>query len=203
MAIRVNKNEIPGTIPEAKRWWRSKVREANKELTDAYMTEASEKIREAVMHTEEYRKAKTIMLYVNAGKEVVTTSLMDVANRAGKTVCLPLCYDTKNHLMDARIWNEEHRLIKGAYGIPEPDRTAPIVNPEDIDLVILPCVSCDASCNRLGHGAGYYDRYLTHLRDDCKLFALCYEKIMIDEIPTEPHDESVDAVITEENIYGK
>lgn len=203
MSIRVNKNEIPNTVLEAKRWWRSKVREAQRELTDAYMTEASAKIREKVMHTEEYRKAKTIMLYVNAGKEVVTRTLMDVASRAGKTVCLPLCYDTENHLMEARLWNADYKLVKGAYGIPEPNPDAPIVAPEDIDLIILPCISCDDKCNRLGHGAGYYDRYLTHLRDDCALMALCYEKILATEIPTESHDKKVDAVITEENIYGK
>ena len=203
MAILVNKNEIPSTVLEAKRWWRSKIREAQRELTDAYMTEASGAITKSVMHLREYRDAKTVMLYVNAGKEVITRTLMDAASRAGKTVCLPLCYDTENYLMDARLWNADHKLVAGAYGIPEPAPGAPVIDPKDIDLVILPCMSCDDNCNRLGHGVGYYDRYLTHLRDDCKLVALCYDKILIEQVPTEPHDRPVDAVITEENIYGK
>ena len=203
MSIRVNKNEIPSTVLEAKRWWRSKIREAQRELSDAYMVDASGKITRKVMMLKEYRQAKTVMLYVNAGKEVFTRSLMDAASRAKKTVCLPLCYDTEQHLMDARLWNLEHKLVSGAYGIPEPAPVAPVVDPQDIDLVILPCMSCDDQCNRLGHGAGYYDRYLAQLRDDCKLIALCYEDTMSIEIPTEPHDKKVDMVVTEENIYGK
>ena len=201
MAIKVNHNEIPGTLLEAKRWWRKRIREAQKELTDEYMTEASEAIREQVMQLEEYRKAKTVLLYVNCGKEVITRSLMDVANRAGKTVCLPLCYDTEEHLMEARLWNDEYKLVTGAYGIPEPSSEAPVVEPSEIDLIILPCMSCDAECNRLGHGAGYYDRYLAQLRDDCTTVALCYDKILVEHVPTEEHDKQVNAVITEKRIY--
>lgn len=203
MTIKVNQTEIPGTVLEAKRWWRKKIREAQKELTDEYMTEASEAIREQLMRMEEYRKAKTVMLYVNCGKEVVTRTLMDVANRAGKTVCLPLCYDTDQHLMDARLWNAEHKLVAGAYGIPEPASDAPVIYPEDIDLVVLPCMSCDAECNRIGHGAGYYDRYLAKLRKDAVTIALCYDAILIDNVPTEEHDEKVNAVITEKNIFRR
>ena len=201
MTIKIQHNEIPGTVLEAKRWWRKQIREAQKGLTDEYMTEASEAIREQLMRMEEYRKAKTVMLYVNCGKEVVTRSLMDVANRAGKTVCLPLCYDTDQHLMDARLWNAEHKLVAGAYGIPEPASDAPVIDPKEIDLVVLPCMSCDANCNRLGHGAGYYDRYLTQLRDDVVTVALCYEEILAENIPTEEHDKKVNAVITEERVY--
>ena len=202
MAIRINQNEIPSTILEAKRWWRKRIREAQKDLTDAYMTEASEAIREQLMHMEEYRKAKVVMLYVNVGREVVTRSLMDAANRAGKTVCLPLCYDTEEHLMDARLWNDVYKLETGAYGIPEPSHDAPVIDPKDIDLIVLPCMSCDAECNRLGHGAGYYDRYLAQKRDDCTTVALCYEAILAEGIPMEEHDEKVNAVITEERIYN-
>ena len=201
MTIKVNHNEIPGAILEAKRWCRKQVREAQKGLTDAYMTEASEAIREQLMRMDEYRKAKVIMLYVNVGKEVVTRSLMDVAHRAGKTVCLPLCYDTEEHLMDARLWNGEYKLVTGAYGIPEPSSQAPVIAPSEIDMVILPCMSCDAECNRLGHGAGYYDRYLAQLRDDCTTVALCYDKILVEHVPTEEHDKQVNAVITEKRIY--
>ena len=203
MTIKVNQTEIPGTVLEAKRWWRKRIREAQKELTDEYMTEASEAIREQLMRMEEYRKAKTVMLYVNCGKEVVTRTLMDVANRAGKTVCLPLCYDTDQHLMDARLWNAKHKLVAGAYGIPEPASDAPVIDPEDIDLVVLPCMSCDAECNRIGHGAGYYDRYLAKLRKDAVTIALCYDAILIDNVPTEEHDEKVNAVITEKNIFRR
>ena len=203
MTIKVNHNEIPGTVLEAKRWWRKRIREAQQGLSIGYMTESSERILKRLMRTPEYRKAETVMLYVSCGKEVMTTALMDVANRSGKTVCLPLCYDTDEHLMEARLWNHEYKLVSGAYGIPEPQAAAPLIDPQAIDLVVLPCMSCDAECNRLGHGAGYYDRYLTQLRDDALTVALCYDEILAEEIPTEEHDRCVDMVITEEAVYRK
>ena len=203
MAIKINHNEIPSTVLEAKRWWRQQVRAAQKELTEPYMTDASSRITKKIMRLPEYREAKTVMLYVNAGKEVITRSLMDAANRAGKTICLPLCYDTEAHLMQARLWNSEYRLEPGAYGIPEPAAASPVIAEEKIDLVVLPCMSCDDRCNRLGHGAGYYDRFLEGLRGDCVTVALCYEKILADELPTEAHDRQLDMVITEENIYRR
>lgn len=203
MAIKVDHNEIPETTLETKRWWRKKVKEAQSELSDEYMQIASDAIRHKLIRMDEYHQAKTVLLYVNTGKEVITRTLMSVANKHDKTVALPLCVDTEAHLMEARLWNSEYKLAVGAYGIPEPDPDSPVVKPEDIDLVVLPCVSCDSECNRLGHGAGYYDRFMEGLREDCFKVALCYEKIMAEEIPTEPHDRPVDAVITEENIYGK
>ena len=203
MAIIINHNEIPGTILESKRWWRRQIREAQKDLTDRYRTAASSRITNKLLLSREYRQAKTVMLYVDVGKEVITRTIMDGANRMGKTVCLPLCYDTDNHLMEARLWNSDYKLESGAYGIPEPAASSPVIDPKGIDLVVLPCMSCDPDCNRLGHGAGYYDRFLEKLRDDCITVALCYDRILADKLPTEAHDRQVDMVITEENIYRR
>lgn len=201
MAIRVNHNEIPSTVFEAKRWWRTEVKNHLGELTDDYMVDASGRMMESLIRMKEYRNAKTVMLYVSVGKEVITNTLMSTASRQGKTVCLPLCTDTVNHIQEARLWNKEHRLVTGAYNIPTPDPDSPIVKPGEIDMVVLPCVSCDVNCNRLGHGAGYYDRYIEQLRDDCITVVFCYDKLLADKLPTEPHDRKVDMVITEENIY--
>lgn len=203
MAIKVNHNEIPRTVLEAKRWWRREIKSHYPELGEDYMATASEAIMESLIRMKEYRNAKTIMLYVSVGKEVITNNLMSVANRQGKTVCLPLCTDTENHIQEARLWNAEYRLIPGAYNIPTPAADAPVVDPQEVDMVVLPCVSCDVDCNRLGHGAGYYDKYIEQLRDDCVTVAFCYDELITDELPTEPHDKRVDMVITETNIYRR
>ena len=105
--------------------------------------------------------------------------------------------------MEARYVSEYSVLAEGAYGIFEPEATDefPIADPADIDLVILPCVSCDAACSRLGHGAGYYDKYLSSLGPECRTAALCYEALIADEVPVEEHDMPVDAVVTEKQVY--
>ena len=103
--------------------------------------------------------------------------------------------------MEAKLYTEDTALVKGAYGIMEPSNEEPTIDASEIDLIILPCVSCDRSCNRLGHGAGYYDRYLA--KTDAKLMALCAEKLMSDEIPMDDFDVPLDAVITEIDIYRR
>lgn len=81
------------------------------------------------------------------------------------------------------------------------ERAFPQVLPADIDLVILPCLACDADCGRLGHGAGYYDKFLSELREDCVTVAVCFDKLILDKIPMEEHDMPVKAVITEKAVY--
>ncbi|MBR0399594.1 MAG: 5-formyltetrahydrofolate cyclo-ligase, partial [Mogibacterium sp.] len=103
--------------------------------------------------------------------------------------------------MEARYITGFDDLEPGAYGIPEPKESSEKADPSDIDIVILPCVTCDRSCNRLGHGAGYYDKFLSTVRGDCFKMALCYEEIMSDGIPVESHDVPADAVITEKTVY--
>ena len=201
MAINVDHNEIPRTTIEAKRWWRARIREAQKGLTKEYIDHASALIAKSLMELDEYKNAKTVMLYVSTSKEVATGHLMQFAHQDGKRVGLPLCTDTKEHLMEAKLWDADHPLVDGAYGLKEPPVDAETIDPESIDLLVLPCMSCDAEGNRLGHGAGYYDRYINRLRDDCAMVALCFEEILAEKIPTEDHDEAVDAVVTENNVY--
>lgn len=197
--MKVDKNNII----ENKKRLRVEIKERQRELGDVYMNDAAEKIARLLRKMPEYKEAKTVMMYVSVGKEVITNKMMLFALKQDKKVCLPLCIDTENYLMEAKLWNEKYRLEKGAYGIPTPSEDAPTINAEDIDLVVLPCVSCDKECNRLGHGAGYYDRFIEKLRADCGKIALCYEKILADNIPVESHDVKMDAVITEEKIYRR
>lgn len=201
MSIRIDKNEIPDNIIEAKRWWREQIREVQKSLTSEYMEKASASIIGQLEALDEFRTAKNVLLYVSLGKEVQTAELMEAASTAGKTVALPLCMDTREHIMEARFYDEEHPLVKGAYGIMEPAADSMIMKPEEIDLIVLPCMSCDPDCNRIGHGAGYYDRFLAKVRDNCVTVALCYSAVLAEKLPTEEHDKKVDIVITESEVY--
>lgn len=186
-----------------KRWWREEIKRRQQEIGDVYMNDASSIIGRSLRALPEYRKAEKVMLYVSVGKEVMTNKMLLFALQEGKQVYLPLCTDTEKHLMEARLWNSEYKLVKGEYGIPAPAADSPRIPENELDLVVLPCVSCDRECNRLGHGAGYYDRFIEKLKPECAKIALCYEKIIADEIPMESHDIKMDAVITEEKIYRR
>lgn len=196
-------------IINLKKACRREIKQRQQDLTNSYMTEASKSICEKVRNLAEYKNAKTIMMYASVGKEVSTVELLRMALRDGKTICLPLCLDKDEngnklqdeHSMETRLYNDDFPMVAGAYGIPAPNPKSPVIQPSDIDLVILPCMSCDRKLNRIGHGGGYYDRFIAKLRRDCGKIAVCYEKIMLDEIPTESHDIKMDIVITETNCY--
>lgn len=189
------------SLREHKRWRRREIAGIREELTDRYITEASAVIADRLLETEEYSRANTVMCYLDYGKEVRTSAIVERLWADGKRVCIPLCTDTKAHIMEAKLYTDETVLVPGAYGIMEPPADAETVPAEEIDLIVLPCVSCDRGCNRLGHGAGYYDRYLPGT--DASLIALCTEKLMSDEIPVDEFDVPLDAVITENDIYRR
>ena len=74
-----------------------------------------------------------------------------------------------------------------------------LVDPEEIDLVIVPCVGLDDHGGRLGHGAGYYDRYLPKLRSDARMVLVGFEAQRLDDICMEKTDVLIRDCITEES----
>lgn len=89
---------------------------------------------------------------------------------------------------------EETRLELGAFHIEEPTGTNTI-DPNELELIIVPGVAYDRKGNRLGRGKGFYDRLLSDI--DATKIGVGYEFQLFDEIPAESHDVKMDAVITQ------
>ena len=201
-----------GNAAKTKTEYRTEAKAKLAALTEDYVSAASAAIAVNVLSMEAVRKAKTVLAYCSVGREPGTLALISRLLADGKRVCLPLCtdIDEEGHrikdadaadAMEARLIKSFDDLVPGAYGIPEPKTETQVVPPGKIDVIILPCVACDRQCRRLGHGAGYYDKYLSLVSRKCVRLALCYEKLLADSLPTEEHDIPVDAVVTEETVY--
>lgn len=147
-----------------------------------------------VLKSAEYKAAKTIFIYVSAASEPDTLPVIQDALKNGKQVCVPRCL--KGHQMEAVRITGLSDLQPGAYGIPEPPACCAAVPPERIDLAVIPCVAASEKGERLGHGAGYYDRYLPGVKA-CKM-CLCFSWLLFSKIPTDPHDIPMDIVITDD-----
>ncbi len=110
--------------------------------------------------------------------------------------------------MDFVAWRSYEPLRKGKFGIKEPlDGQRLEFNARDV-LVLLPSVAVDREGNRLGSGAGYYDRFLRSLPDLSRvtLVAVCCDRFFVAErIPAETFDVPVHAVLTENGLqkFGK
>ena len=94
---------------------------------------------------------------------------------------------------------DHKKFIKNRYGIYEPIKLSQCTP----DIIFVPMLGFDKSLNRLGYGKGFYDRTISKLRKIKKIFVigLAYDNQMVQNIPTENHDEKMDIIMTEQNIY--
>jgi len=155
------------------------------------------------MELPEYEAAHTVMFYVDVREEVRTRQALPSALTTGKRIVVPYCVDGELEL----FWLESmDELELGMYRILEPKaelREVPSkrLQPEDLDLIMVPGVAFDRNGGRTGHGKGYYDKLLEHAKPQTPLVALAFECQMFEEIPMDQHDIYMDKVVTESAVY--
>lgn len=164
-----------------------------KATTAAYRAQASEAIQDAVLSSEAYRAARRVLLYLHMPTEPDTDRIIRQALADGKAVYVPKCV-SKTEMIAVRIRNMSD-LAPGAYGILEPVDCSEVAEPSELDLIVVPCVAAAKDGRRLGHGAGYYDRYLDGNLD--RTMCLCFGAALSDRIPMDAHDRFMHRVISE------
>jgi len=141
------------------------------------------------------QKARSILFYVSLPNEVDTSSLIEKAIFSGKRVALPIIEKNQRTLIPALISSMED-VHKGAYGILEPHFSPDkMIALEELDAVIVPGLAFDRRHNRLGRGAGYYDRFLSTLPKSVLTVGLAFDFQLTDSLPTEAHDMRLEEII--------
>jgi 5-formyltetrahydrofolate cyclo-ligase len=151
----------------------------------------------------EFVAAGCVMAYIDVRTEVRTRHCLPTLLSSGKRIVIPYCLDSDLELFLLESMDE---LAIGMYKILEPKpelRSLPEkrVDVGQLDLVMVPGVAFDRRGARMGHGFGYYDRMLEHVRRDAPLVALAFECQIFREIPTQAHDVFMDKIVTETAIY--
>ena len=145
-----------------------------------------------------YSKVRTIFSYRGTWDEVNVDAFNDWAEVQGYRVAYPI--SLPKGIMKAAVPAEENVWHRAAYGILEPVmENSKILEPEDIDLVIVPCVAFDEYGNRCGHGAGYYDRFMTRMPPE-SLIMVAFEAQRSEKLKTEETDIPVRTIVTEAGI---
>ncbi|MCD8005305.1 MAG: 5-formyltetrahydrofolate cyclo-ligase [Oscillospiraceae bacterium] len=139
------------------------------------------------------KQAGTVLLFWGVGREPDTGGMLEELLRRGKRLALPRCLPDRR--MEAGEVTGPACLRPGAYGIPEPGADCPPIPREEIDLILVPNLCCDRRGFRLGHGGGYYDRYLAGYRGHTA--ALCPEEWLQQTLPTDDFDQPVELVLTQ------
>lgn len=144
----------------------------------------------------------SVALYVSVAHEPCTRLLLERLYQRGVTVLLPVLGP---HL--SRSWG----TLKGIEDLaernpgrpPEPSgETLPAEAVTGVDALLIPALAIDRAGRRLGQGGGWYDRMLPLRAEGVKVFALVNDdELVAGPLPTEEHDEPVDAVITPERWF--
>lgn len=142
-----------------------------------------------------FLEADEIYCYVDYRFEVGTRQIIKKALELQKKVAVPKVQGTE---MEFYYIDCFAQLQKGYAGILEPvtDRKAEGTSV----LVIVPGSAFDRARNRIGYGAGFYDRYLRQ-HENYRTIALAFESQIVDTIPADPYDIRPDEIITEEHHY--
>lgn len=161
----------------------------------------SNQISKTLFQKDYYKSAQRIAFYYSMPDEVFTLNMIAHALKNQKSVYLPVLATPK--LQFAKILNL-NSLHKNRFGIYEPLKSAPFINPKTLDLVIVPLVAFDHECNRLGMGAGFYDStfgFRTHCSKP-KLVGVAFEQQRVRQIPHGKLDLKLDEIITDRGCYS-
>ncbi|MCC0026782.1 MAG: 5-formyltetrahydrofolate cyclo-ligase [Brucellaceae bacterium] len=122
--------------------------------------------------------------------------LMNELHKAGVTVALPVV-EVKQAPLVFRRWTPETKMVRGDWGIPVPPPDAPEVISS---ITLAPVVGWTGDGYRLGYGGGYFDRTLAALTPRPFTIGIGYAAARLDTIFPQPHDISLDVIVTEESI---
>lgn len=176
---------------------RRRVRLARRGLRPEWIRQASLRMVRTLTGMEAYRRARTLTCYIARPFEPQTEDLLIHAQASGKRLCVP-AHDVASGGYRWAWLDEDTALKPGTSGIPQP---SPPVWADDAapDLHVVPAVAVDRSGHRLGHGGGHFDRLMSG--HPATAVALVFEFQIFETIPTAAHDQSVEFVITEQNLY--
>jgi 5-formyltetrahydrofolate cyclo-ligase len=162
---------------------------------------AEAEIGRRVWDVPEIAAARTLLLFADLPEEVSTHAIAAEALRRGLTIVYPRTLPETRGMTLHRVASIDH-LRTGSYGIREPDvERCPEVAEESIDAALVPGLAWDRRGSRLGRGAGYYDRLFGNAAwrgFRCGIFFSLQE---VEEIPAEPWDLPLDAVVTEGEVW--
>lgn len=150
-----------------------------------------------IEETEAFKKASSILSYWSMSDEVMTHKAVERWSKY-KKVYLPLIKG--NDLELVRFEGIKRMKPEPVFGILEPTSDNK-VEISEIDLVIVPGVAFDSSCNRMGRGKGYYDRLLSE--SVAAKIGVAFNFQIVDNVPVDTHDVPLDMVVTETGIFKR
>jgi len=172
-------------------------------LTAQQITEYSQMICDRLLALQEIQASNTIFAYVSFRSEVSTFTLIKSLMESGKTVTVPITYVKKKRLDAIEIKDMKTDLIPGYCDIPEPTPQlckTRVVDPKEINTILLPGSVFDKRGGRFGYGGGFYDRFVSAIPQATRI-GLAYDVQVADQLALQAHDELLDYVVTPSTVH--
>jgi 5-formyltetrahydrofolate cyclo-ligase len=194
---------VDETLKRRKEQQRKIAVEARNALSARQLAEKSAIICETLKEHPVFLQAQVLFSYQAFRNEVDLSALHRYAAKTGKKVAYPI--SGKEGQMVAAVPEDDEAWITDRFGIKAPTKERSlIIPPEEIQLVLVPCAAFDGKQRmRIGWGAGFYDRYLPRCNNAVSI-AVAYEVQKMEPLVFDPDwDVPLDAIVTEDNWYGK
>ena len=185
---------MSGDVSNQKRALRAELRERRRNMTATEREHATETISSHLRDLVTAYDARSIAAYLSANDEPNIRPFLNWAQEQGLRVLFPVSRD--DGLLDWTIGDGETEQ-EGLFGMPEP--VGELLSPsalDDVDLIIVPAASVDRQGMRMGWGRGYFDRTLGSMEKCPPVYAVIFDRELVDTVPTEVHDRGVDGVVT-------
>lgn len=181
---------------------RKQVLQARNRLSAEEVCLLSEKVLNNLRKQSFFNNSAHIMVYLDFKNEVKTDLIINYCLENNKNVYVPICIPETHELCISGITSLEE-LQSGHFGIREPKpEYIRLFDSRLVDLLLVPGVAFDSSGNRIGYGAGYYDRFMRRLEPGVTKAALAYSFQIIDTIPSGEYDIPMDYIVTEKGTIS-
>ncbi|SDX54299.1 5-formyltetrahydrofolate cyclo-ligase [Marininema mesophilum] len=164
-------------------------------LSESDVETGSKKICQQVMELPQWEQAERVLYYMPHRREIDLRPLMKQAWLMGKKVILPRAIPANRLLIFYQV-DHLDELVLGAYGIWEPqsdeDRR---IDPQELDLALVPGVAFDWKGYRLGYGGGYYDRFFAGPGAGIPRFGVGFSFQWVETVYPEAHDVPMNGVV--------
>ncbi|WP_321394193.1 5-formyltetrahydrofolate cyclo-ligase [Emcibacter sp.] len=170
------------------------------ELKDEIGEMAARQVASQLILLPELEEADIVAGYHTLGSELDCLTVLKALHAAHFRIALPVIV-ARDHALKFREWDMVHPLEDGGHGTRQPDEKCHEVMP---DVMLVPLLAFDGAGHRLGYGGGFYDRTLHAYRsrnEDLLTIGLAFEGQRRDDVFADVHDQPLDMIITEENIY--
>lgn len=181
-----------------KKEWRKEILSLLNGIDGTVKKEMAKSLHNFLYEQPEWKTAKVLGTTISTKNEIDTYAIIEKAWEHGKQVVVPKCVPEKKQLSFYQITSFDD-LEDSYFNLREPiPHLTRQVSPSQIDLLLVPGVVFDRTGYRIGHGGGYYDRFLKG--KNFLTASLCFNLQVINEIPKEVHDIPVKKIITENGV---